>query len=202
MSKSYTLRLLTAGDGESLDTFLSPRSAEAYYIRSNARIGGFIDEGKFRQAEYLGAFYDNHLVGVITYSWLNTILVYADDPDCLPALSRRLIPLLRTRQGAVEAILGLHSHVDIVIGGLGIPSDAVLDREPDGLFRLAIERLRLPDLLQHPGFGVRRATPKDLELVISWCVAFNIEAMALASWFTRLLSVASRDANWLGLLAA
>jgi hypothetical protein len=172
---TITTRPLLPTDAATLDTFLEPHTAEAYFLRSNAKTAGLTYSGKFLEAEYFGAFDGDRLVGVISYSWINTILVYAEDPSCLAPLVQAVRPSILKRGGTVEAILGLPVHVDAIIEELGIPSSAFRRKENDGLFRLPLADMRLPELTN--GLHVRMADMNDLDLLVSWRVDFNIEAV-------------------------
>jgi len=168
-------RPLLSTDAVMLDAFLAPRTAEAYFLRSNAKIAGLTYSGKFLEAEYFGAFDGERLVGVISYSWINTILVFAEDSSCLAPLVQAVRPSILKRNGIIEAILGLPVHVDTVIEELDIPSSAFRRKENDGLFRLPLTDMRLPELTD--SLRMRIATTDDLELLVSWRVDFNIEAV-------------------------
>ncbi len=169
-----TTRPLFPTDAATLDAFLAPHTAETYYLRSNAVAAGLIYEGKPLQAEYFGAFDGDRLVGVITYTWLPTVLVFAEDPACLPALAKAIRPAIVKRGGKIEAILGLASHVDAVISALALPPEAFRRYGDDWLFRLDLKDMRLPPLLE--GLSLRLAEDKDRALLIDWRMAFNIEA--------------------------
>jgi len=160
-----------------LDKFLAPKTAEAYYLRSNAITAGLVYEGKPLQGEYIGAFSKDRLVGVVSYTWLNTILVYADDMGCIPELGRALLPFIQKRRGTVEGFLGLVPLANALMRALGIPQNAIIERENDGLYRLKVKELKLPDLLRQPDIAVRRAKASDMELAISWGTSFKIEAL-------------------------
>ncbi|NTU76443.1 MAG: hypothetical protein HGA90_01265, partial [Alphaproteobacteria bacterium] len=140
--------------------------------------GGLAYEGKYLQAEYFGAFREDRLAGVVGYSWLNTVLVYAEEPECLPELVRAMVPSIQKRNGVVDAVLGLAPLADKVIEALKIPPTAFRQNDPDSLFRLPLEKLRLPNF--PPGAQVRKAEEKDREQLIAWRIAFNIEAVNTA----------------------
>lgn len=172
---TYTTRLLTPLDAKCLDDFLLAHTAEAYYLRSNALAGGLAYEGKYLQGEYFGAFRGEVLVGVICYSWMKTILVYADEAECLPQLTCAVIPSIKKRNGVVEALLGLAELANIVIRTLKMPVSAFRRNDLDGLYRLQIKDMRAPVLPS--GFNVRLVEEKDREQIIAWRIAFNIEAV-------------------------
>lgn len=174
----HPIRPLIPSDAAYLDDFLRPHTAEAYWLRSNALAGGLAYEGKYLQAEYFGAFRDNRLVGAVAYSWMNTILLFADEPACLRDLAASLLPCIRKRDGVVDAILGLAEQADAVIKALKIPVTAWRCDDSDGLFRLKLDQLRMPSA--QSGFFVRKAEEKDREQIVAWRIAFNIEAVNAA----------------------
>ncbi|MDD3183521.1 MAG: hypothetical protein PHD48_12075, partial [Alphaproteobacteria bacterium] len=159
---TITTRSLLPSDAAALDSFLAPHTAEAYFLRSNAKNAGLCYGGKFLEAEYFGAFEVERLVGVLSYSWINSILVFAEEKACLSPLVQTLMPSICNRGGVVEAILGLPVHVDAVIEELRIPSSAFRRKENDGLFRLPLTDMCLPELTD--GLHMRIATTDDVEL--------------------------------------
>lgn len=174
---AYEIRILVPADSEALDHFLKEKTAEAYFLRSNAKKAGLTYNGEAFQAEYIGAFKDKRLVGVIAYTWINSLLIYAEDRKSLPALCSALRSLIAKRQGKIEAVLGLTLQVAIVLTSLGIPATAYNARHNDGLFQLDLMKLKLPTLLDRPNYKVRHAEKDDFELIVDWRVAFNVEAL-------------------------
>ncbi|MGE0109923.1 MAG: GNAT family N-acetyltransferase [Bdellovibrionales bacterium] len=172
---SINVRPLNQQDLSILDAFLKPHTAEAYFLRSNALSGGLAYEGKFLQGEYFGAFEADQLVGVLCYSWLHTLLVFVENNDCFSLLANAVRPALQRREGRLDAILGLAPHADALIAALDIPPSAFRRDEDDGLFRLSLNGIKLPPLPER--MCVRKAEDKDYELVVSWRVAFNVEAV-------------------------
>ena len=66
---TYTIRrLYTAADAAQVDAFLKPHTAAAFHLRSNAAKAGLTYDGNPYEAEYLGAFNSDRLVGVVGYS--------------------------------------------------------------------------------------------------------------------------------------
>lgn len=171
---NFTIRLLTADDAAALDEFLAPHTAEAFYLRSNAKAAGLVYEGKPLQAEYFGAFENGKLVGALAYSWLNTLLVYTENQACLHALAQAVLPSIRKRGGKIDALLGLAPHVDGLIAGLRLPQEAFRRFGHDGLFLLDLQTLRLP--AKADDLSLRLAKETDRALLIDWRMAFNIEA--------------------------
>lgn len=168
------VRALGAADIAAFDAFLAPHTAEAYFLRSNAKKAGLVYNGEFLQAEYVGAFEAGRLVGVASYSWLDTILVYVERLDVMEPLACALEEYLVRRGGRIEAILGLAPHVDALVRALGLPEEAIRHRAEDGLFKLSLQDLKVPQLA--PDMHVRLAQARDEETLVQWRIAFNIEA--------------------------
>ena len=171
---TYIVRPLDQNDAILLDEFLKPHTAEAYFLRSNAQRAGLDYRGAFLQAEYFGAFKDGAMVGVISFSWLDTILVFAAEEGALPSLARALAPRIKARGGKIEALLGLAPHVEAVIRELAIPPEAFRMDDDDGLFRLSLDVMNVPACA--PDMHVRVAQESDKDVLISWRIDFNVEA--------------------------
>lgn len=183
-------------DAAMLDAFLAPHTAEAYYLRSNAIAAGLVYEGKPLQAEYFGAFDGESLVSVIAYTWLPTLLVFAENPAGLPALAKAVRPAIVKRGGKIEAILGLAPYVDAVISALALPPEAFRRYGDDWLFRLDLKNMLLPPLPE--SLSLRLAEEKDRALLIDWRMAFNIEANNAEPGPNLKASVEKEVDHWLG----
>jgi hypothetical protein len=176
--KNYTIRQLTDDDAREFDAFLKPHTVEAFYLRSNAAKAGFTYKGNFFEGECIGAFYQEQLVGVISYQWLNTLLVFAVEEDCIPFLSTALEPYLLKRHGKIEGILGLKAQGNALCNALGITPEDMRVCEPEWLYTF--------DATQSTAVSnahtIRYARAEDKTTLIAWRVAFNIETLnAIAS---------------------
>lgn len=172
---SLTCRRLGPEDAGLLDAFLAPHTVEAYYLHSNMKAAGLVYEGKFHQAEYVGAFAGDRMVGVLSYSWLDTILLYAQDDACIPLLAACAGPLLSARGGVIHAILGLAGHVDRLLECLSVPAGGLARCDNDGLFLLDVPAMKVPACA--PDMYMRLAEEKDKETLIRMRVDFNVEAV-------------------------
>ncbi|MCE2965481.1 MAG: GNAT family N-acetyltransferase [Alphaproteobacteria bacterium] len=172
MKKNYTLRQLTDDDAHKVDTFLKPHTVDALYLRSNALNGGFTYNGNRPEGEYLGAFYKEQLVGIVSYQWLNTLLVFAVEEDCIPLLATALEPYLLKRHGKIEGILGLKAQGNALCKALGITPEDMRICEPEWLYTFDVTQSTLVSHFH----TIRYAREEDKATLIAWRVAFNIEA--------------------------
>lgn len=177
---TYTIRLLVPDDAKALDDFLRPHTAEAYLIRANALKAGLSYHGQPVEMEYLGAFDGERLVGIIAYSWINTILMYAEELACLPMLAEALKPLIKQRAGLIEAILGIAEHADAVIATLGLKANDFRKDNMEDLCRAPVAAIRLPEVMRDNAYRVRRATADDHKQLTVWKIAYSIEASSSA----------------------
>jgi RimJ/RimL family protein N-acetyltransferase len=176
--KNYTIRQLTDDDAHKVDTFLKPYTVEAFYLRSNAAKAGFTYKGNFFEGEYIGAFYHEQLVGIISYQWLNTLLVFVVEEDCIPMLAIALEPYLLERHGKIEGILGLKAQGNALCNALGIEPNDMRVCEPEWLYTFDVTQ---STAVSH-SHTVRYAREEDKVMLIAWRIVFNTEVLnAIAS---------------------
>lgn len=166
-----------AADAAALDAFLKPHTAAAFHLRSNVAKAGLLYHGNPYEAEYLGAFNGDRLVGVVGYSWIHTLLLCIEELPCIPLLAHALIPLIKKRSGVLDGILGLPQHCQPLIATLNLPDHCFRCNKPERLYGLALQDLSVPPLLQDPTYRIRRALPSDAELLYQWNIAFDVEAL-------------------------
>ncbi len=176
--KNYTIRQLTDDDAHEVDAFLKPYTVEAFYLRSNAAKAGFTYKGNFFEGEYIGAFYHEQLVGIISYQWLNTLLIFAVEEECIPFLSTALEPYLLQRDGKIEGVLGLKTQGNALCEALGIQPHDMRVCEPEWLYIFDVTQ----STAVSDAHTIRYATDEDKTTLVAWRVAFNIEILnAIAS---------------------
>jgi RimJ/RimL family protein N-acetyltransferase len=177
-SPMMTIRQLTDDDARQFDAFLKPHTVAAFYLRSNAAKAGFTYKGNFFEGESIGAFYHEQLVGVVSYQWLNNLLIFAEKEDCIPLLATALEPYLLKRHGKIEGILGLKAHGNALCKALSIESHDMRVCEPEWLYTFDATQ-SIP--VSHP-HTIRYAREDDKATLIAWRVAFNTEVLnAMAS---------------------
>lgn len=80
----FITRLIHGAAGAAaLDAFLKPHTAAAFRLRSNVAKAGLVYHGNPYEAEYLGAFNGDRLIGVVGYSWMHTLLLCIEELDCI-----------------------------------------------------------------------------------------------------------------------
>ncbi len=172
----YETRILTSADQPMLDDFLRPHSAQAYYMRSNMYATGIDYHGQAYGGVYIAAFQNGKLAGAIMYSWINTILIFAPDTGCLPALAKALEPIVIERGGIIDSVLGVADHVSVMMDSMRITPDVPRRDAMEGLFALKADALCLPA----GSAATRLASEKDRDQLIDWRIAYNIETMNAA----------------------
>src|SRR5919109_111444 len=68
-------RLLKPSDADELERFLASHADSSMFLRANIRRAGLTYEGQLFQAEYVGAFRDDRLIGVAAHCWNGMMLV-------------------------------------------------------------------------------------------------------------------------------
>lgn len=174
---AYVMRPLIPDDLDMLLGYLRPRTERAYFLRANAARAGLEWHEKPYQAEYVGVFSADQMVGVMAYTWMNTILVDAVDPDAIPIMMPWLHDRLTVRGGKIEAILGAAVLAQKVIDLLPVADSDLRLNKDEGLFQKRMDDAS-PTILPI-GLTVRRANESDLSLIADWRADFNVEAIGL-----------------------
>jgi ribosomal protein S18 acetylase RimI-like enzyme len=171
-----TARLLNQSDFLVYDKFMEPRTAEAYFMRSNANYAGLDYNGNDLECEYIGVFDQDRLCAAVAYTWINTINAAADSvPDLIYAMPI-LKSLIKDRQGKIKGVATMKPEADFIIDHLQINDDQFCKNEDEGFYKLNIADLSDDYRCVHHQ-QVRLATTKDESVLIEWRTIFNIEQL-------------------------
>ncbi len=97
------LRVLTAGDEERFEQFLTAHRDTSMLLRSNARRAGLVYEGAAFQSVHVGAFQDDALTGVAAHAWTGLMLFQAPlGPEAVAALARACAERQRTQRDRIR----------------------------------------------------------------------------------------------------
>lgn len=170
MGNAITLRVLGAADADALERFLLPHRDSSMFLRSNARRGGLVYQGKAEQATYVGAFAAEKLVGVVAHGWNGVLLVQA------PANVEELVVACVHESG--RAVTGINGPLDQVKRARtalqldGAPARFGMDEK---LFALALRDLVVPPVMAR--LECRAPLPQERDRLLDWRVAYDIESL-------------------------
>ena len=167
-----TLRVLQAGDEPALEAFLSGHADSSMFLRANARAAGLVDHGRPLEATYIAAFEGDRITAVAAHCWNGNILVQA--PRQLNDVVRAAV----ARSGrAVAGLLGPWEQVVAARQALGLEHAPTAPTGRDELFSLTLSNLIVPEPLRARRVTCRRSDAADLDLLVAWRVAFNVESL-------------------------
>ena len=166
-------RRLTEDDRGALEDFLRPRQVSSVFLLANARGGGLSDLGVRPTGTYIGLFVGDELVAVAAHFWNRNVILQAE-PEHVPVLLEAL------RAAAVRplgGLLGPGEQVAAALAHLEVASAELQIDEPEGLYRLDLAALRLPEALTSGRLRGRRGTRRDLPTLARWRADFMIESL-------------------------
>ena len=171
MSKP-TIRILQPGDETALETFLLSCVESSMFLIGNMRASGLIDTSQAYAGTYAAAFEGERVIGVIAHYW-NHNLVF-QSPVHLDSLLRTLVDASRRPIGG---LIGPHDQVNAATETLEIDASTIQLDEIETLYSVSLENLSIPEGLHSGTICGRRVEPRDVELMITWSVAYSIEAI-------------------------
>jgi|WetSurMetagenome_2_1015567.scaffolds.fasta_scaffold45474_1 uncharacterized protein len=170
-----TLRRLTQADYPAFERFLSGRAATSMFLRSNARRAGLDFKGQALQARYFGASGADGLEGVMALCWNGNLMVEAPDPVVLEAL--RAFAAEAEPDFIAQGVLGAGDQAERMLDWLQPAPESLRLCEREPLLCLELAGLRTPAPLQEGVLASRRAGLEDLEVLIAWGTAYNVETL-------------------------
>lgn len=158
-------RTLDAADTPALEKFLLRHWASSMILRSNLRATPIGRDGPYA-GTYAAKFAGADIVGVAAYypAFKNIILQAPDAPaEAAQAAVGR---------NQVLGILGPLDQVKTTMSTLGLTRPRTA--KPEVLYVLDIAKMRLPKM---DGLRCRAATSADLDMLVPWRIAYNIESL-------------------------
>ena len=190
------IRRLTQDDYPAFERFLAGRAESSMFLRSNARAAGLDYAGESFQARYFGAFEASELAGLLALSWGGHLMAQAP-VDLLGPLLAAL--QAQEPEALATGLLAPADQAACLMERLKPSPESIRLSEIEPLFRLALDRMAVPEPLRAGALVARRAGLEDLDLVVPWRVAYDIETMgglrpemeadaraAIAAWIERL----------------
>ena len=190
------IRRLTQDDYPAFERFLAGRAESSMFLRSNARAAGLDYAGKGFQARYFGAVDEAGLCGLLALSWGGHLMAQAPVDLLGPLLSALQA---EEPEALATGLLAPADQAAWLLERLKPPAESVKLSEIEPLFRLALGRLVVPEPLRTGALVARRAGLEDLDFIVPWRVAYDIETMgglrpemeadaraSIAAWIERL----------------
>lgn len=167
-----TIRILDNADQPAVEAFLRPRLESSMFLLSNSRTDGLEDHGRRLQGCYVGAFENGEMVGVVGH-FRNGFVI--------PQAPRHLETLWRTAVAAsgfpLRGLNGPAAQCFAVRDALAVPESNLHLNLSEKLYRLDLSHLVVPSLLADGTLTGRRIAGADLDVVTTWFVDYNVEAL-------------------------
>jgi RimJ/RimL family protein N-acetyltransferase len=165
------IRRLTETDRPALDELLARHAASTMFLRSNLRASGLVSgDGPFHGV-YAGRFEGAALTDVAAHYWNGNFILFA------PNAAADLVKYLAAHaQKPAAGFLGPWAQCNAALDALNLRHRAREPHEED-LFSLDLVRLNAPQI---KNIIHRRAEIRDLETLVSWRTAYEIETLAAA----------------------
>jgi RimJ/RimL family protein N-acetyltransferase len=167
------LRLLGPSDAPALIAFLEQRVDTSLILLSNTELAGLEDHGKPLQGTYVASFANGEITAVAAHCWNGIVVVQGDVgledavKDAVSRSGRRL-----------HGLIGPLDLVQRARGALGAESRRTAKDDPEILYALDLEELRVPELLATPGVTCTRPdADESADLLVEWRIEFAVEAL-------------------------
>lgn len=181
------IRRLHAPDLPALERFLAAQLEHAMFLASNLREAGLAPSEHRFAGVYVGAFVAGELVGVGSHYRMGNLILHAPQHAVEVAHAA-----LAASARPLHTLVGPEPQIDAVLANLGLPGARSVELdEREGLYALELDALRVPEQLLRGDVRGRAAAPADLDTLVAYKVAYNVESIAIAD--TPELRVKLRD---------
>ena len=173
MTGSLVVRVLRPGDESRLAPFFAAHPDTTLFLQSNLLAGGLEDRGEPLQGTYVAALEGTGaVVAVASHTWSGNLLLEA--PTALPAVTRAAVAATRR---PVAGLLGRADQVEAARRTLGLGSAPTSLDSREHLFRLVLDRLRVPALLAAGELRCRKPTNGELGRLTDWRHDYRVEEL-------------------------
>ncbi|MBI2390284.1 MAG: GNAT family N-acetyltransferase [Deltaproteobacteria bacterium] len=163
-------------------------------LRSNARNAGLVDHGQPYQATYVGCFRDGAVTAVAAHAWNGNMILQT--PSQAPEQAQDAGDVCReaaARSGRpVRGLLGPWSQVVAAASVFEVDLARAAKADPEILYALDLEQLRVPEALASARVICRRATLDDLDVLARIRHDYSVETLG-AKPGEALLATSRRD---------
>jgi ribosomal protein S18 acetylase RimI-like enzyme len=167
------VRVRGPGDERALVDFLEERLDTSLFLLSNSETAGLEDHGGPLEGTYAASFEDGKMTAVAAHYW-NGILIAQGGGGAVESVAKVAV----TQSGRVlSGLIGPLAAVERARRALGADGRRAKKGDPEILYGLDLERLRMPALLDAPGMICRRPLVDEIELLVDWRVEYSAEAL-------------------------
>lgn len=142
------------------------------FLRSNARRAGLVYGGQPLQAEYLAAFTDRQMIGVVAHCWNGMLLTQA--PECAVELARACVEHSGRR---VTGLAGPPGDVHAIRTALGLDQEAADVANDEWLYALDVVNVVVPAALASGAVRARAPRPGERDVLVAWRLAYDLEVL-------------------------
>lgn len=163
-----SVRTLLESDRKALEAFLDRRAAESMFLTSNLAQCGVEDRVHRHGGEFLGAFRDQVLRGVVQLTEMGSLLLLAADREAVTGLAEAAGKLAYRPRRLMGMKLEVEDFSQLYLEAV---TGLVVRRMVDA----KLMRTSLDTLVPQPMNGFRAATSDDLGVLVPWQRAFLLE---------------------------
>jgi RimJ/RimL family protein N-acetyltransferase len=167
------LKLLGPDDEEGLVEFLEEHIDSSLILLSNLETAGLEDHGQRRQGTYIASFASGKIAAVAAHFWNGIVIVQGDIG--LEDAARAAMD----RSGrSLNGIIGPLPLVERARRALGAESRRAIKEDPEILYALDLDCLRVPPLLSDSSVTCRAPNPDESAgLLVDWRVDYSVETL-------------------------
>lgn len=167
-----TIRSLTKDDEPELRAFLERHAALALPLLLTVERGGIVCTGQSGQAHFLAVMERNLVRAVLALGTDGLVMVLCPEPEDMP----RLVDMWKDWfEGAAHGLLGPREQVEGLVDLLGGDNLSFRLNNTELVNEVRLEEL--PEPPPHPQLDGRLAREADLELLVSWRLAWLADVM-------------------------
>jgi len=168
------VRMLGAGDEPALVNFLEERIDTSLFLLSNAEAVGLEDHGHPLEGTYAATFDGDAMTAVAAHFWNGILIVQGTDADV-----ERAARVAVARSGrALNGLIGPLTLVDAARRALGAETRRERKAEPEILYGLDLEALRVPARLDARALVCRPPRADEVSgVLLDWRVEYAVEAL-------------------------
>ena len=166
------VRPLSAADVPALERFLAARIEESMFLLSNLREAGFGPTEHRLGGVHVGSFVEGELAGVACHLNMGNLMLSA--PEHASDLAELA---MGCSARSLRALVGPEAQVDAVCERLRLDATSFRFDEREGLYRLHLADLNVPEALAHGEVCGRAPRPADLERLLEESIAYQVESI-------------------------